>query len=280
MIVFLDVDGTYADHGIVPKAHIAAVRQARAEGHHVLLCTGRPVCMLTELLAETEFDGIVAGAGAYVEVKGEVLRDKRFPPDLADRAVDILDAQNADYILESPDRIDGPDGIAARLEKRFNDLAAETDGRHVLPTSLFKISTTPRHRGMPFGKITVFHAPEPISALGELIGPEVTTLPSSLPDLGSSAGEIFLAGMHKALGAEVAMQALGGQIADTIAVGDSLNDLEVLKWAGTGVAINGAPPELMAVATRTTPGPQQDGIAHLFKDMGLLGTTPPSSGIA
>ncbi|MEJ2459430.1 MAG: HAD hydrolase family protein, partial [Novosphingobium sp.] len=86
MIVFLDVDGTYADHGIVPEAHIAAVRQARAEGHHVLLCTGRPACMLTDLLAETEFDGIVAGAGAYVAVKGQVLRDQRFPSDLADRA--------------------------------------------------------------------------------------------------------------------------------------------------------------------------------------------------
>ena len=77
--------------------------------------------------------------------------------------------------------------------------------------------------------------------------------------------------MHKALGAELATKALGGQVADTIAVGDGMNDLEVLKWAGTGVAIEGAPPELMAVADRTTPPPARAGIAQLFKDMGLLG---------
>ena len=275
MIVFLDVDGTYADHSVVPEAHIDAIRQARAEGHHVLLCTGRPASMLTDLLAETEFDGVVAGAGAYVAVKGEVLRDQRFPADLADRAVDILDAHDVTYILESPERVEGPPGIAARLENMFKAIAAKADGKQIVPTSLFQISTTQRDRGTSFGKITVFHAPMPVEELGELIGPEVAVLPSSLPDLGASAGEIFLANVHKALGAELATKALGGQVADTVAVGDGLNDLEVLKWAGTGVAIEGAPPELMAVADRTTPGPQLAGIAQLFKEMGLLGTATP-----
>ena len=49
--IFLDVDGTYAIHGKVPDAHVGAVRAARAAGHKVFLCTGRPVSALTRELA-------------------------------------------------------------------------------------------------------------------------------------------------------------------------------------------------------------------------------------
>lgn len=40
--VFLDVDGTYADSGVVTEAHAAAVRAARAAGPKLLLCTRNP----------------------------------------------------------------------------------------------------------------------------------------------------------------------------------------------------------------------------------------------
>ncbi|WP_062004977.1 MULTISPECIES: HAD family hydrolase [Arthrobacter] len=62
--VFLDVDGTYADYGVVPDAHVRAVRSARAAGHKVFLCTGRPVSMLPEHILEAGFDGLIASAGA------------------------------------------------------------------------------------------------------------------------------------------------------------------------------------------------------------------------
>ncbi|QXQ08735.1 HAD hydrolase family protein [Paeniglutamicibacter sp. Y32M11] len=64
---FLVVDGTYADYGVVPKAHAAAVCTARATGHKLLLCTGRPLSMLPTHILEVGFDGLEASAGAYVE---------------------------------------------------------------------------------------------------------------------------------------------------------------------------------------------------------------------
>ncbi|MEF2074654.1 HAD family hydrolase [Consotaella aegiceratis] len=270
MIIFLDVDGTYADYGVVPEAHVTAVAEARARGHRVLLCTGRPACMLSGFLAEADFDGIVAGAGAYVEVGGRVLRDERFPPDLADRAVDILDAHKVAYILESPETLHGPPDIAARRAAVFEKLRSAAGGRRSIPTSLFTIETGPRRRGAQFSKITVFDSSVPVGKLGELIGPEVATLPSSLPNLGSSAGEIFLADVHKALGAQLAALEFGAEARDVMAVGDGLNDLEVLEWAGIGVAIEGADPALLAVADRTAPGPERAGLARLFGDMGLI----------
>src|SRR6185312_12014127 len=123
--VFLDVDGTYADYGVVPEAHAAAVRAARAAGHKVLISTGRPMAMLPESILGAGFDGVVASAGAYVQLDGEVLVDKPFPADLAARALAALDAHNAVYILEAPDAVYVPAAAEARLRAH---VAAHFDG--------------------------------------------------------------------------------------------------------------------------------------------------------
>lgn len=46
-----------------------------------------------------------------------------------------------------------------------------------------------------------------------------------------------------------------------MAVGDQLNDIEMLKWAGTGIAMGNAHPEVMAVADWVTASNDEDGCA-------------------
>ena len=46
---------------------------------------------------------------------------------------------------------------------------------------------------------------------------------------------------------------LGVQAAEALAVGDDLNDLEMLKWAGRGIAIKGSPPLLVQAADAVIP---------------------------
>src|SRR5690625_7746640 len=51
--VFIDFDGTFAHRGVAPLAHAEAVHRARANGHLVLLCTGRPASIVApEVAAE------------------------------------------------------------------------------------------------------------------------------------------------------------------------------------------------------------------------------------
>ena len=67
--VFLDVDGTLVDYsGRIPASARHAVRAARANGHLVFLCTGRSRSELWPDVTDIGFDGLVGGAGAYVEV--------------------------------------------------------------------------------------------------------------------------------------------------------------------------------------------------------------------
>ena len=67
------------------------------------------------VLLEAGFDGTITGAGARVELDGEVLKDTRFQQDLAARIVDTLDAHDAAYILEAPESLHGRKGVDQRL---------------------------------------------------------------------------------------------------------------------------------------------------------------------
>jgi hydroxymethylpyrimidine pyrophosphatase-like HAD family hydrolase len=49
----------------------------------------------------------------------------------------------------------------------------------------------------------------------------------------------------------------------TVAVGDGRNDASMIEWAGLGIAIEGSPPEVIAAANRSIPGPGHGGIQQL-----------------
>jgi Cof subfamily protein (haloacid dehalogenase superfamily) len=56
---------------------------------------------------------------------------------------------------------------------------------------------------------------------------------------------------------------LGIAQSETVAVGDGRNDVSMISWAGLGVAVEGAEPEVIAAADRTIPGPGHGGIQQL-----------------
>ncbi|GAA2722351.1 HAD hydrolase family protein [Cellulomonas aerilata] len=270
--VFLDVDGTYADRGIAPAGHVAAVRAARANGHLVLLCTGRPRCMVLPRLLEAGFDGVVAAAGGYVEVGGVVLRDIRFPGELADRVVRVLDSHGVVYVLEAPDVLLGPSRAEPQLRELLTTHVEQDDPDEPGASDdvLESLRTADVLTGASFGKVTVVDSPVPVPALAAEIGPEVGALPSSLPGMARAAGELYLAGVHKAAGIDVVARHLGFDRRDVIAFGDGMNDVEMLAHAGVGVAIEGAHPRVLAAADRTAPGPALEGLATAFAELGLV----------
>lgn len=268
--IFLDFDGTYADRGLIPPAHRQALQRVRAAGHLAMLCTGRPRSMVSADLVE-QFDGLVCAAGGYVEVDGEVLRDLRFDPELSARAVRVLDEHGVAYLLEAPDAVHGRPGVDARLVHLIGNLltspeAGEEEGPKEILDALVMDDDLSAVR---FGKITYFDSVEPPEALAAEIGPELGALPSSIPGMGHSAGELHLLGVHKALGIEAVMSHFDIAQDDIIAFGDGMNDFEMVQFAGVGVAIEGADPRLLAVADRTAGRPEEAGLVAAFDELGL-----------
>lgn len=270
--IFLDVDGTYADFGVVPDGHVKAVQQARAAGHKVFICTGRPLPMLPESILGAGFDGVVASAGAYVHVGDEVLINATFPEDLATRALDVLDAHDAVYILEAHDSVQVPAAAEARLRAHIaaHFASAPADQPTASSSIIGSLTSFTDRSNLNFAKISVFESPVPMADLITEIGPEIDVVANSIAAEGPHAGELFRRGVSKADGVAAVIAHFDIPKSASIAFGDGQNDLEMLAFAGLGVAIEGAAPELLAVADRTTPGPSELGIATAFAEIGLI----------
>lgn len=261
--IFIDFDGTFADHGRVPASHLRAVRLARDAGHRVLLCTGRPRVFVPRRFRSEVFDGLVCAAGGYVEVGGRLLDDRRFPAEVAARTASLLTDHGATFFLEAPDRVFTSPASAHRLEGFFAHLLdpGEPEPRVEVREDL---------RDCSFSKVSIVGAPVPVEQIAEELGPQVGALPNSITGRAGSSGELHLIGVDKSLGIATVESHLGIDQADTIAIGDGMNDLEMISYAGTGVAVLGAPATVLAQAQMTIPGPAEGGIAHCFEQLGLI----------
>jgi hydroxymethylpyrimidine pyrophosphatase-like HAD family hydrolase len=69
----------------------------------------------------------------------------------------------------------------------------------------------------------------------------------------------------KGSGMQVVADRLGFGAAEAIAFGDGENDVELLEWAGYGIAVADAHPRLQAVADWTCPGPDEAGVASVLE---------------
>ena len=267
--IFLDFDGTYAHHGVVPRAHVEAVASARSRGHVVFLCTGRPLSLVPDEVLDSGFDGFVATSGAYVEFDGQTLLDLRFSRELAVRALQHLDANGALYILETPDATFTRRAVVDAMTehaRRSQDPAAA----HGLQGILDALTVREDLSMIRPSKVASFAGPVPVRDIAAMIGPDVTAILSSLSNLGEGAGELFLTGVSKATGIAAAIAHLALTREDVVACGDGPNDLEMLEFAGTSVAIEGSAPELLATADLVVAGPEHAGLVEAFVTLGLI----------
>lgn len=108
----------------VPASAVEAIRQARANGHKVFLCTGRNLRMTKPLLAYG-FDGFVCSAGGYVGCDGKILVDLPMEPAQVEGLREVLGRAGAECTLEARDDTYG--GI--RMIERFAHLFPRKPGQ-------------------------------------------------------------------------------------------------------------------------------------------------------
>lgn len=269
--VFLDFDGTYADHGVVPPAHVDAVTRVRGNGHRALLCTGRPLSVLDAEVLRV-FDGAVTSAGARVDLGGQTLSDERIPAAIAARAVDVLEAHGAAYCLEAPDAMYTPERGVQRVRAMIEALLRRGDAEasQGARTILDALCVPDDLRGCSFAKISVWDSPVGIERLAADIGGGLRALPNSVSGDAARSGELQNARIDKADGVALVAARLGIGIGDTVAAGDGMNDVGMLAAAGAAIGIEGSPPAVLEHADLVVPGPARHGLVDAFGRLGLL----------
>lgn len=82
--------------------------------------------------------------------------------------------------------------------------------------------------------------------------------------------KIFMKDYSKATGIQTVLDCLGLTQKDSFAFGDSSNDLPMLKYAGTSVAMGNSSSEILPYCTYQTTNIEDDGILNALKHFDLI----------
>lgn len=244
-LVALDIDGTLVDgNGVLRDDVRHAVARILATGTPVVLSTGRGWSS-TDMI----FDDLQLPPGWAVTANGamvvkypplEVISEERFDPADSIRKAAVA-APNAIIAVQ--------EGLKWRVSRPFPD--GELHGEVVVET-LEELSSRPVSR-------IVIRDPDSSEAV-------FTEMAQSLGlhevayFIGWSAWlDIAPKGIDKAHGLQRVVDELGLTAADVLAIGDGSNDIEMLEWAGRGVAMGDAAENVRAAA---------DHVTGLFEDGG------------
>ena len=266
-VLFFDVDGTLTsfDPDDMTDKDFSAVRPSQAvveafhrlseAGHRAFICTGRPLWLIADSLRALDPAGIVAMAGATLEVDGRVVHEDCFDEDVAE---------------ELARRI-----ISAGFEAFF-----ETNG------ATFALEPAGVEQSSLIGT-TVVHGAEEMRVDGRLcVGKVCLNAPNlarvanddgfiernfELCNTGGSNRELNPKGIDKGVGVARALEYLGrADNARTFGFGDSGNDLGMLAAVETAVAMGNAMPEVKAVADYVTDDVAHDGTVTAMRHFNLI----------
>ena len=275
-IVFLDVDGTLCnDEGFVPDSARDAVRAARKNGHLVYLCTGRSQAELYDFIMEVGFDGVIGAGGGFVSVGDEMLYHKRVSDDDVRHLVDFFNEHHVDFYLESNGGLYASENLVHHLETMmYGDVDHDEEARR-------KRDENPNHfiEAMIQGeslyrsdvnKACFLQSDVPFDTIKEEFAGEFNVIPCTVPMFGPDSGELSVPGVHKATAIEALLEHLGLDQKDTIAMGDGMNDAEMLEYCQIGIAMGNAKPGLKDIADEVTDTHDKGGIFNSFKKHGLI----------
>jgi Cof subfamily protein (haloacid dehalogenase superfamily) len=277
--IFLDVDGTLVnDFGRIPASAVSAVQEARANDHLVFLCTGRSVPELWPEILDIGFDGLIAGSGTFVQVGEDVLVDHHLDAPGLRHVIAFFDAHGVDYYFQTSDGIYGTPRLPAHLVQIIRDSVSDEDVLAELERGLFGFIEAIKVDADPFAtrvtKVLYIDSSVPLEDVRAEFAGSFDVVPASVPMFGPNCGEMMIAGVHKATGIDVLIEHLGIDRADTIAIGDNYNDLEMLAHVQVGIAMGNAPSQVKDVADEVTAAVDQDGLALAFARHGLTGAAP------
>ncbi len=272
-IIFLDIDGTLTEPGSnePPKSALEAIRRAQENGHLVFLCTGRNYDMLSPLL-RYGFDGVVGSSGGYVVCGDKVIYDCPMSPEEKELAMETLRKNGIFRTVECIDGAYTDEGFKELLEEH-----AKSDGnsellrwRNQIEKSL-NIRPMAEYGGQPIYKIVMMmQKEEQLIEPKKLLGGKFDFCIQESDRYGFINGELLKKEYNKGTAVKMVCAHYGIPVEDSIAYGDSMNDLEMMEAAGLSVCVENGSGKIKEMADDICPAVAQDGIYRSFEKYRLI----------
>jgi len=261
-LVAIDMDGTLLDpaHKLTPRVK-QAIAEARALGVHIVLTSGRPVPGLAPFLQELGIEGdddyCIACNGGLVQRIGPRETVVEYPLSFDDFVYCEQVAREIGVHFQALD--------AQRMYTPNQDISIYTVAdSHLSRMPLSYRRVADMDPGMSFIKLMMIDEPAVLDAA-------IARLPAALTERFAvlKSAPFFLEVFDRRAGKGPSLQKLAEHLgidrANVMAIGDQENDLTMLQYAGTSVAMGNAIEAVKATARFETATNADEGVAKAIE---------------
>ena len=242
-VLCLDYDNTVFDHraGKIPESAEKALEAVRGK-YRIVLASGRFFndvwnAPIKELIKP---DGIIHSNGSMVEAEGLVLKETFLDPKLQKEVLDCLGGlyEGKWYTTNPEKQLSRWKGKEQLFRRELHDAGM-----------LYEI---PMH---------ALYLDDTVEA-ARLIAENFPGLRTPLMNEITGGADVIPSYLSKAYGLTLLLEHWGLGFAETAAVGDSMNDLEMIQAAGVGIAMGNAQEPIKKAADYITLSNEEDGVAE------------------
>ena len=253
-IVFFDIDGTLLDHEkSLPESAKKAIKLLKENGIFVAIATGRAPFMFEGLRKDLGIDSFVSFNGQYVVFEDEVIYENPLAKFELGKLLRDTKVNNHPLIFMDEKTMKSSVGYHEYIEESLTTLGFSHPSedsnffkdREIYQSLLFCQENEEREYAKKYGNFQ-FIRWHPFSV------------------------DVVPKGGSKAEGIKKLIERLGFALKDVYAFGDGLNDLEMLKTVGIGVAMGNGVPEAKEVADLVTSDVADNGIWNGLKELALI----------
>ncbi len=255
--IFIDVDGTIVRHDqSIHQKTKAALEAAKTQGIELWLATGRPVHELKPLMDELGITNVVGYNGAYARKGDTVLYEQHMAEHVVDEFIQTAKAHHQEIVLYSdthnlftslePDFVQG---FIQHFGIQYNALYTDDQKGHIYGMTLMNC---PKENIPLYQKdTTLFFSEVHVEGM-------------------TNHYDIIQQHVNKGKAIEAVIKQEGLSMGDVAAIGDGMNDKEMLKLAGTGIAMGNAHPDLIAYSDYQTTSVDEGGLYDAFIYLGII----------
>lgn len=255
-IYFFDIDNTLIDHQshTIPESALSAIGRLKAEGHTVVIATGRSDGHARPYIDLIEPDYVIVFNGALVLKNSSPIFSCPLPHDRLAHLFKWIHSLGYSFGVNLGENAHISEAVDITLKPLDSvKLPVQSIGHFCLEQDIYQ--------GWLFFD----------ESLDSQLFPEIQ---KRYPEFGlvrwhQTGVDILHKHINKWTACQQILQQTGFTPDQAIAFGDGLNDMQMIQGVGLGIAMRNGHPKLKAVADRVAPPLNEDGIARMLEILKL-----------
>lgn len=256
--VAIDLDGTLLNsHHELSTRNEHALCQAMAEGVHIVLATGKTRFSALNLIQQLNLKtpGIYSQGLILYDGDGNVRYQHTISDEVASWIINYAEKNELSLLAYS--------GMSLYTNRFTQDPTIITQYGEPEPIIQAKLDDIVGQ--VPINKLIFMDSPPTITKIRAELTTQLNgnaTVVQALADM----LEVMPTGISKGTAFQYLVEDFGFSSAETMAIGNAENDIEMIQAAGIGIAVENSMESLKAVADVIVPSNDEDGVAVAIED--------------